>query len=240
MKLLNLKQIMVFLGASGASALMGLPVLAQTSPGSPLNPAPPAVNQAPINQTPDRCADYIQGGVGGPATSSSVNQFPTQSNIGGTGRQATDQSQIGSASYSATGEYRQFSGTNPSAAVAYRANGPAGTSGREAIMNLEANLRRDRANLSTTNPNVSGVNPAIGSIRSTTRDDYRQFSGTNPSAAVAYRANGPAGTSGREAILNLEANLQRDRNLSLMNTSSLTAVPSNQAAAPIPTECLPR
>ena len=116
--------------------------------------------------TSDQCS-YVNGGVGGPiesqsydsqsrpvlssdtvaargvqgAAPSNVNQFPNSNMIG----QPIDQTMIGSTTYnsrmqssSMNQSRRQFDGNNPSAAIAYRQNGPAGTAGHEAKMNLDA------------------------------------------------------------------------------------------------------
>lgn len=111
------------LSATGTAALMALPVLAQAVPNQGV------VNNGDINrienqiqptntQTPDNCA-FVSGGIGGPIDNSTSSMVTPN---------------------------RQFDANNRSAAIAYRSNGPAGTSGHEAKMNLDAFQERQREN----------------------------------------------------------------------------------------------
>ncbi len=76
-----------------------------------------------------------------------------------------------------------------------------------------------------------------------------QFSARNPNAAIPFRSNGPAGTSGGESNLNLQT-YGADRGASFMQSSVPSGTTngaysnpdrssSNQSANPIPVECLP-
>ncbi|BAU13487.1 hypothetical protein LEP3755_40260 [Leptolyngbya sp. NIES-3755] len=163
------------------------------------------VNNGDINrvnpqvQTTDNCT-YVTGGVGGPIdTVQSVTPN------------------------------RQFDANNPSAAIAFRANGPAGTSGHEAKMNLNA-VEAQRSNYAAAynGGRNSGTQATIPT---------RQFDANNPSAAIAFRANGPAGTSGHEAKMNLNAAQERQNNSSFPAAYNLS---SPQASAPLPVACAPR
>jgi hypothetical protein len=71
-----------------------------------------------------------------------------------------------------------------------------------------------------------------------------QFSGRNPSAALAFRTNGPAGTAGREASANLDAFIRGEGRSMAQSSGTGSSYNSSsrqtyQSAAPVPTECVP-
>ncbi|MBE9010346.1 hypothetical protein IQ250_09030 [Pseudanabaenaceae cyanobacterium LEGE 13415] len=194
------QRALAVLSATGTAALMALPAFAQTIPTQGV------INNGDINrvnpqvQTTDNCA-FVNGGIGGPIDNNNQAIAPT----------------------------RQFDANNPSAAIAYRANGPAGTSGHEAKMNLNAVEAR------RSNTYAAAYNMGRGSdVQATV--PTRQFDANNPSAAIAYRANGPAGTSGHEAKMNLNAFQARQNN----GYPAAYNLSSPQASAPLPVACTPR
>ncbi|MGG6270926.1 hypothetical protein ACQ4M3_41870 [Leptolyngbya sp. AN03gr2] len=195
------QRALAVLSASGAAALMTLPAFAQAVPTQGV------VNNGDINrvnpqvQTTDNCA-FVTGGVGGPIDTNN--------------RQSVTPN-------------RQFDANNRSAAIAFRANGPAGTSGHEAKLNLNA-VEAQRNNY------AAAYNVGRGS-RTQAIIPTRQFDANNPSAAIAYRDNGPAGTSGHEAKLNLNIAQARQSNSSYPAAYNLS---SPQASAPLPVACTPR
>ncbi|MCU0551275.1 MAG: hypothetical protein MUC48_18160 [Leptolyngbya sp. Prado105] len=65
---------------------------------------------------------------------------------------------------------------------------------------------------------------------------HRQFDANNRSAVLAFRSNGPAGTSGREAMMNLNA-YQEGQNLIANRNLNETAI--RLSAAPLPVACVP-
>lgn len=279
------KRILALIGATGTTALLGLPVLAQANPNSTTNQAPYSLSQS--GQTAVQCPPTV-GGVGGPVGSESNNQTGAMSSTAGNAATSdskqtsydtasqgvnpnsstagsTDSSSTGSmtsgstsqdnSSASGSNQTAQFSGDNPRPAVANRDNGPAGTSGREVTTSLEANTS---SGTSGTSSNTSGSQMS-GSQTSGTSGSYTgsnqtfsgmktdgQFSGRNRNAAIAYRSNGPAGTSGLEAKANLDAFISNDSrgnsDQSAMQSSSNVTTSSSQSyqsAAPIPAECIP-
>ncbi len=153
-----LQRTLAVVSATGTAALMVLPAFAQTAPNvdrvvnnGDLNRNSGSLdNQAPYSgTTSDRCGAYINGGVGGPIDSQSYNQTSPSSyataSRGITGPGSSNQTMMGSTSYnsgmqsSMVNQPRyQFDANNQSAAIAYRNNGPAGTSGHESNMNLQA------------------------------------------------------------------------------------------------------
>ncbi|GAP96183.1 hypothetical protein [Leptolyngbya sp. NIES-2104] len=202
------QRTLAVLSATGTAALMALPVLAQAVPNQGV------VNNGDINrienqtqptntQSTDNCA-FVSGGVGGPIDNSTSSSLVTPN--------------------------RQFDGNNRSAAIAYRTNGPAGTSGHEAKMNL--NAVQDRNN--TTNSAAYNFRNSSNSNQAAT--PTRQFDGNNRSAAIAYRSNGPAGTSGHEAKMNLDT-FQARQNDSYPTAYNLG---TPQASGSLPVACAPR
>jgi hypothetical protein len=212
---MNVRNLAALMGM-GSAIVVTFPALAQTPNNNVLNQNPTILNETPYNrsgQVNDQCA-YIQGGIGGPVDSTS---YAPRSN---------------SPTFT-----RQFDVNNPSSAVAFRSNGPAGTSGKEASMNLDAN--RDIANrrLQASAPGTISLDRA--EIR------RREFDANNPTAALPFRANGPAATSGRGASTALDNSPERDRSDNLgaipsVSSNATSAAQPTLGAAPIPTECAPR
>ncbi|HTL88970.1 MAG TPA: hypothetical protein VL134_06190 [Leptolyngbya sp.] len=137
-----LHRTLAMVGATGTAALMALPVLAQAVPTQGVvnngDTMPSAVSNPSSGMTSDRCASYMKGGMGGSTDSQS--------------------SMMNQPRY-------QFDANNRSAAVAYRANGPAGTSGRESVMNLEVYRNSQTSyptayNLSSSQPQAAATLPA--------------------------------------------------------------------------------
>lgn len=197
------QRALAVVSATGTAALMALPAFAQAVPTQGV------VNNGDINrvnnqtQTTDNCA-FVSGGVGGP--------------IDNSGSQSVTPS-------------RQFDANNRSAAIAYRANGPAGTSGHEVKMNLNAVQERNN------NTNSAAYNSSNSRSSNQAAVPTRQFDANNRSAVVAYRSNGPAGTSGHEVKMNLDA-FQARQNDSSYPTAYNLGTP--QASAPLPVACAPR
>lgn len=198
------QRALAVLSATGTAALMALPAFAQAVPTQGV------VNNGDINRvesqpsTTDNCA-FISGGVGGPIDNSSSNLQSVTPN-------------------------RQFDGNNRSAAVAYRSNGPAGTSGHEVKMNLNA-VQERQGNTNAAAYNIGRNSGAQAAIPT------RQFDRNNRSAAIAYRSNGPAGTSGHEVKMNLDAFQARQNDSSYPAAYNLS---SPQASASLPVACVPR
>jgi hypothetical protein len=173
----------------------------------------PALAQStPTAPASNRCAP-VQGGIGGPINTPAA--------------QAVPPSQQGIASYSSSSDVAAIPGSTnsyPNQSESY-ANQRDRTAG---LQDRAASAQRDRRN-----PTAN-----IGSSDLFTR---RQFDANNRSAAIAYRANGPAGTSGHEAKMNLDA--VREVNLRpavpLANSPMTSSSSSNLSAAPLPTECVP-
>ncbi len=221
MNLLNrIQKFTAGLGATGIAATLALPAFAQSPITTPnnnvLNQNPTILNETPYNrsgQVNDRCVGYVQGGVGGPVDSSY-------------------QSGVYAPGSSSAAFTRQFDGENPSAAIPYRSNGPAATTGREASMVLDAfnNTDRSRMQAQSSRP----INLDRAEIK------RREFDGNNPSAALPFRTNGPATTSGRGASVALENLPQRGSSDMSASTYSSSAAQPSLSAAPIPTECVPR
>jgi len=128
-----IKQMFALLGAAGLAAFSGLPVLAQT-------------NSSEQSQRSMNCSAYVNGGIGGP-----IDNGSSANNSSMTGR--SSQSSYDTAtipqnrsSYSMNRSRNsngmrvdgQFSAMNPNAAIPFRTNGPAGTSGGESNLNLRA------------------------------------------------------------------------------------------------------
>ncbi len=179
-----LQRTFAVLGATGTAALMTLPAFAQALPtqgvvnnGDVNRNSGMMNNQAP---TSDNCSAYVNGGMGGPVDSQS-NTAPSSTDTARTGipnsagSNTTNSSMMGSSNQSMMGQsnnqsmmgsmssnnsgmrpmMRQFDGNNPSAAIAYRNNGPAGTAGHEAKMNLDAFQMRQNSYPSAYNFNSS-------------------------------------------------------------------------------------
>jgi hypothetical protein len=286
MNRLNLKQTIAVLGAASISALMGLPVLAQSTFGNGVaNPNSNNTNELPsrsqTNGASDRCAGYVNGGVGGPTSNSSTyqsnqsnasrssddtaargvqgstnsntntNQFPNESNVGGVNSQTSNQSTIGSTSLNSNNT-SAYNSSNSSPSVASRVYGPAGTTGREAAVSVDAysSARMQPSSNSSMNSQMMNSQAMGGSMGN--RADYSQFSANNRYPAVAHRMNGPAGTTGREATVNIDDFIARNQNSGPMsnnssssnsmssNSMSSNSMSSNTNAASIPVECAPR
>lgn len=233
-----LQRVLTVLGASGTAALMALPVLAQSSP---LNPNPSIFNEAPynrsgqttdsqinstdsqINSTPvvpsgssssvqsDRCAAYTRGGIGGPIDSQS-NQPGNVSPSAQSGL-STPNSNVNQFPSRANigGQLDQsvIGSTTATTQAGAQANN------NQAYSNNQSMMQSNRTQASAP--------------------FTRQFDGNNPSAALAFRNNGPAGTAGKEAAMNLSAYSERTQN-SMMSSNQSTSL----SQAPIPVECLPR
>lgn len=176
-----LQRTLAIVSAAGTAALMALPAFAQTTPttgvvnnGDATRSSDSMSNQAP---TSDRCGSYVNGGVGGPVNSQSSSQAApssydsartglsgstgsntTQMSNSNNGGQSMNQNMMGSTDNSGMRSSMmnqpryQFDGNNRSAAIAYRANGPAGTSGHESQMNLDAYQERQNAYPTAYNP----------------------------------------------------------------------------------------
>lgn len=160
-----LQRTLATFGAMGTAALMTLPVLAQSAPMNMNSGATsvdcsaltsggiggPVDTQASGVQTSPSSYDTASSGIPGntsvplgntsaPNSSSNVNQSPNSGNMG----RSMNAASIDSTTYSAmmqvtrSPEHRQFDSNNRSAAIAYRTNGPAGTAGHEARLNLDA------------------------------------------------------------------------------------------------------
>jgi hypothetical protein len=291
MNRLNLKQTIAVLGAASISALMGLPVLAQSTFGNGVaNPNPNNTNELPsrsqTNGASDRCAGYVNGGVGGPTNNSSpyqsnqsnssrssddtaargvqgstnsntnTNQFPNESNVGGVNSQTSNQSTIGSTTLNSNNS-SAYSSSNGSPSVASRVYGPAGTTGREAAVSVDSYASaqtQPSASNSSMNSQMMNSQAMGGSMGN--RADYSQFSANNRYPAVAHRTNGPAGTTGREATVNIDDFIARNQNSGPMagnysnapmssnssssNSMSSNSMSSNTNTASIPVECAPR
>lgn len=157
------QRTLAILSATGTAALMALPVLAQAVPNQGV------VNNGDINRienqtqptntrTTDNCA-FVSGGVGGPVGSQSGNSTENLNSsydaarigVPNTGGMDMSRNMSGSTYRANSGlqsptRFNQFDARNRSAAIAYRQNGPAGTSGHEAKMNLDALQERQREN----------------------------------------------------------------------------------------------
>ena len=207
--------------------------------------------------------DVATQGINSPANSN-ANQFPNRANAGTINGSVNDQT-AASGINSPTAmnptidplrvtrrdrmpsNSDQFSANNPRPAVPYRANGPAGTAGREAISNLDApNSSRTMNNSRMTNSmsnNSMSSSMSNNNQRSSRSIVDGQFSGRNPSAALAFRANGPAGTAGKEAIMSLEAfnrgEGQMMQSHGMGGSYNASSMQTYRSAMPVPVECVP-
>ena len=127
-----IKRLVAFLGATGVAAFSGLPAFAQANPS---------------NRSVD-CSAYVNGGVGGPTNNSGQSSYDTATipqnrsngmNQSNNSSNSYNSSRYNSGSYNSNGMSRdgQFSARNPNAAIPFRSNGPAGTSGGESNLNVQ-------------------------------------------------------------------------------------------------------
>ena len=134
-----INRVVALLGATGLAAFSGLPALAQAN-SSPNNGVLNSVN----------CSASVNSGVGGSIddrassqvglsrnSNSSQSSYDTAT-IPQNRSDAMNQPQDSSISYKSNSMSRdgQFSARNPNAAIPFRSNGPAGTSGGESNLNL--------------------------------------------------------------------------------------------------------
>ncbi len=250
-----------------------------------VNPSPGIFNEYPYNQGSSsaqsqrsvNCSAYVNGGIGGPiengsSADSSMKRQPSQSSYDPAtipqnrssesmtrSSDSNGMSMAGQASNSdGMSTDGQFSARNLNAAIPFRHNGPAGTSGGESNLNLQANrtgngssMQRSQSsfNMTTMSQNRSSDSMNQSNNSNGMRVDG-QFSARNLNEAIPFRHNGPAGTSGGESNLNLQTygtnkgSFMQSAVPSGNMTSSAYSAPnqatySNQSAAPIPVECLP-
>jgi hypothetical protein len=221
-----LQRTLATLSAAGTAALMTLPALAQSTP----------INSA-------NCSAYINGGVGGPTdtqSSNSYNQSSSSSNQTSTSANQTSPSSYDTASSGVQGNTNVPSGNNNSV--------PPSSSNVNQFPN-ESGIAQPSTGAvppspSTTNQFGSGQSGETISateyntiLQAAQSPAHRQFDANNRSAAVAFRSNGPAGTAGHEAKMNLNA-YQEGQNLIAERDLNETAI--RTASAPIPVACLPR
>ncbi|KAM3114837.1 hypothetical protein [Phormidesmis sp. 146-33] len=210
---------------------------------------------APSNSNSSLSSDDVASqGINSPANSN-ANQFPNSANAGTINGSINEQtassanssptnSTMNSTSDRSSSTSDQFSVNNPRPAIPYRTNGPAGTAGREASSNLDAANSSRVMNSRVTNSGAMNNSTSIDNQRSSRSILDGQFSGRNPSAALAFRANGPAGTAGKEASMSLDA-FNRGGEQSMMQTSGMggsynsSSTQTNQSATPVPVECVP-
>jgi len=248
-----IKQMFALLGAAGLAAFSGLPVLAQT-------------NSSEQSQRSVNCSAYVNGGIGGPidngssANNSSMTGRSSQSSYDTATIPQNRSSNAMNQSNNLNGMSvdSQFSAMNHNAAIPFRDNSPAGTSGGESNLNLQANGANTGSSMQSSQSSYDTATipqnrSSYSMNRSRNSNGMRvdgQFSAMNPNAAIPFRTNGPAGTSGGESNLNLRA--YRANNGSFMQsamlsdnlTSSAYSAPtqasySNQSATLVPVECLP-
>jgi hypothetical protein len=166
------------------------------------------------------CSAYMNGGIGGPVDTQSSSNSSNQTSSSGASNQ-TAPSSYDTASSGVQG--------NTSVPLGNSAVPPSPSS-----MNQSSN---------STNMGQSMNGETIGSTEYNTilqaagSPQHRQFDGNNRSAAVPFRNNAPAATSGHEAKLNLEA-YQEGQNLIASRNLNETAI--RTASNPIPVSCLPR
>ena len=269
------KRTVALLGMTGLAAFSGLPALAQLNNNNTNNGVSNSVNCSayvnggvggPIdnsNRSSDDTATIPQNRPLGSLSQSNTNYPPgvlgssaVSANQGNTNRSSDDTAMVpqnrldamnsnnSSSSYRSNGMRRdgQFSAENSNAAIPFRSNGPAGTSGGESNLNLRV--------FSANNGNPSMQSTMMGntSYRSNGMRRDGQFSAENSNAAIPFRSNGPAGTSGGESNLNLRVFSANNGNLSMQSTmmgnnnraySAPNQSSSYQSANPIPVECLP-
>ncbi len=189
----------------------------------------PALAQVNTNSTNNgvlnsvNCSAYINGGVGGPIDNSS--------------RSSDDTATIP--------QNRSSDSLNQS-----NTNYPPGVLGNSAVSANQGNAGRssyDTAMVPQNRSDAMNSNNSSSSYNSSGMRRDGQFSATNPNAAVPFRSNGPAGTSGGESNLNLQVFSANDGNSSMQstmmgNTNRAYSAPDQstyQSANPIPVECLP-
>ncbi|MBW4444031.1 MAG: hypothetical protein KME10_22970 [Plectolyngbya sp. WJT66-NPBG17] len=204
------------LSATGTAALMTLPAFAQALPtqgvvnNGDVNRSGVLNNQTP-SSTSDNCAPYTSGGVGGPIDSQSSNTQTSPSSY--------DTARTGIAEPNSNSNVNQF----PSSATL-------GQPIDQTAIGSTTNNNNRNVQSATPNRQFDGNNRNVQSAT-----PNRQFDGNNRSAAVAYRSNGPAGTSGHEVKMNLDAFQQRQNSYP---TAYNLGAP--QASAPLPVACAPR
>jgi hypothetical protein len=151
-----IKRMVALLGATGLAAVSALPVLAQVNTNNStnngvLNPNPGIFNEYPYNsgsssdqsQRSVNCSAYVNGGIGGP-----IDNGSSADNSSMTGQSSYDTATIpqnrssDSMNHSSNSDGMrvdgQFSARNPNASIPFRSNSPAGTSGGESNLNLQA------------------------------------------------------------------------------------------------------
>lgn len=210
------QRFLAVLGATGTAALMTLPVLAQSPQNSNgvLNPNPSIFNEAPYNRSNSTTTETAQ------PIQPSVSDRCAGYTSGGVGGPVDSQSTQSNASTNRD----QTRSSDDVAATGVQGSTNSNTPAQSSQMNSMGSTM----NAPTAMNNMNS--------RMQSRMITRQFDGNNPSAAIAYRSNGPAGTAGHEAKMNLDAFQERQARMSSMQSS----MQSNLSAAPLPTECAPR
>lgn len=170
--------------------------------------------------TAAECSAYINGGVGGPVDTQSSSNYSNQTSSSGASNQ-TSPSSYDTASSGIQGNTSVPLGNGAVPPSPSSVNQSPGSTNMEQSMNAET--------ISSTQYNT--VLQAAGSPQ------HRQFDANNRSAAIAFRNNGPAGTSGHEAMMNLEA-YREGQNLIASRNLNETAI--RTSSNPIPVACLPR
>ncbi|MCY7321587.1 MAG: hypothetical protein LH660_07250 [Phormidesmis sp. CAN_BIN36] len=184
----------------------------------------PAFAQVNSNNRSVDCSAYVNSGVGGPTNNSSQSSYDTAT----------------------IPQNRSSDSLNQS-----NTNYSPGVSGNSAVSANQSNADRSSYNTAMIPQNRSDMmNSNNSSIRYNSSGMRRdgQFSATNPNAAVPFRSNGPAGTSGGESNLNLRVFSANNRNSSMQsammgNSNRAYSAPdqssSYQSVNPLPVECLP-
>ncbi len=229
-----LQRVLSIVGAGGTAALMALPVLAQSSP---LNPNPSIFNEAP----------YSRSGQG---ADSQMNMMPNAQS----GSMMQNNSMMQNSSTMQSDRCAGYTRGGIGGPIDSQSTQPGNVTpnAQSGLSTPGSNVNQfpSRANVggqldqsvigSTTATTQTGAQANNQSMMQSNRNQasapmMRQFDGNNPSAAIAFRNNGPAGTAGKEAAMNLSAYNERNQN-SMMSSNQST----NLSQAPIPVECLPR
>lgn len=234
-----IKRMVALLGATGLATFSGLPALAQVNNSinnnGALNPNPGILNEAPYRGLSSEgtqplrpsvnCSAYVNGGVGGPINNSSQSSYDTATIPQNRSSDSLNQSNT-----------NYLPGVLGNSAVSANQGNSSQSSYDTATIPQNRSDVMNQSNTSSSRDNSGGMS----------RDS--QFSARNPNAAIAFRSNGPAGTTGGESNLNLQAfNADNGANLkqnAMSGTNSRAySTPdrssSYQSANPIPVECLP-
>lgn len=202
-----LQRTLAVLGATGTAALMTLPAFAQALPTEGV------VNNGDINRNVNNQSPSSTSDNCAPYTNGGVGG-PIDSQSSNTQSSIT-QSSPSSYDTARTGIAQPNSNSNMSQSSS---SATMGQSNNQMMMG------------STTYNNSTYNNQGMQA------NANRQFDGNNRSAAVAYRANGPAGTSGHEVKMNLDAFQERQNSYP---TAYNFGAPQ-ASAAPLPVACAPR